>query len=190
MEKWPRYDILQKLYHPILGKYFIRRFYSRHNSSWLYYSGEFIVWRFYSSRNNWTPLFFLPVSSKFNISSRESLSISIFNRSWLRIKNTVAVHKARPGFFGASFNSAKNWFIVPWALKCIRNEASIHLEAKSTVDKHLVLVFCLICNPSRIHSTLSSNSWDSPESWIWWACVKIIKKCKQRLIYLSIVKYN
>ena len=135
-------------------------------------------------------LFFLPVSSKFNISSRESLSISIFNRSWLRIKNTVAVHKARPGFFGASFNSAKNWFIVPWALKCIRNEASIHLEAKSTVDKHLVLVFCLICNPSRIHSTLSSNSWDSPESWIWWACVKIIKKCKQRLIYLSIVKYN
>ena len=39
----------------ILGKFFVWRFYSRHISSWLNYSGEFIVRRFYSSRNNRTP---------------------------------------------------------------------------------------------------------------------------------------
>ena len=39
----------------ILGKFFVRRFYSRHISSWHNFSGKFIVWRFYSSRNNRTP---------------------------------------------------------------------------------------------------------------------------------------
>ena len=38
------------------GKFIVWRFYSRHISSWLNYSGEFIVRRFYSSRNNRTPI--------------------------------------------------------------------------------------------------------------------------------------
>ena len=46
---------LSTLQNYILGKFFDQRFYSRHISSWLNYSGEFIVWRFYSSRNNRTP---------------------------------------------------------------------------------------------------------------------------------------
>ena len=60
----------------ILGKFFVWRFYSRHISSWLNYSGEFIVRRFYSSRNNRTPKIsgFKKTSQK--ISNLKSLSSS------------------------------------------------------------------------------------------------------------------
>ena len=49
------YFRVQNLDHDTLGKFFVWRFYSRHISSWLNYSGEFIDRRFYSSRNNRTP---------------------------------------------------------------------------------------------------------------------------------------
>ena len=50
----------------ILGKFFVRRFYSRHISSWLNYSGEFIVRRFYISRNNRIPCLSTKIKVFFN----------------------------------------------------------------------------------------------------------------------------
>ena len=70
----------------ILGKFFVRRFYSRHISSWLNYSGEFIVRRFYSSRNNWTPfklMIFLTIMNWINVSSCSLLEKMTLHMSYI-----------------------------------------------------------------------------------------------------------
>ena len=62
----------------ILGKFFVPRFYSRHISPWHNYSGKFIVWRFYNSQNNRTPLWYAPM-----------LKVNI--HAWLKYLNHLVI---------------------------------------------------------------------------------------------------
>ena len=128
----------------VLGKFFVRRFYSRHISSWLNYSGKFIVRRFYSSRNNRTPhpslvgvlgfsglpiitaipnLNFLPeiqtnFSSLSSISDMQQFSFSLQNSSaieWFQSNSLVLLSKSILNQFCYS----EYWIVQDWICRLV-----------------------------------------------------------------------
>jgi len=108
-------------------------------------------------------------SSRFSISSRLCRSRSMFSLSWLRTNMTVAVQSPRLWSFVASCKARKNLATVPWALTCILKAGAMHLDASVIAERHRVPIGLLSWSASRMYSTSSLNSWNSPDSWIWCA---------------------